>query len=150
MANYHEHRYAGRLCGALAAWLYAQDQGPLGQVLETIGGGIAGDLGGALPDWFDPPTHSYHRSLAHGVAPAVVAGRALIDQLPISQRSLREAAVQCEERWRSGASESERAEGLLGMLACRIVAGALPGLIAGYASHLVLDFRTPRCLPLIG
>lgn len=150
MSDCGQHRDAGRLCGALAACLHTQDQGPLGQILETIGGGIAGDLGGLLPDWFDPPIHSYHRSFAHGVAPTMLAGRALIEQLPTWQRSLREAAVRCEVRWRLGTSESERAEGFLGMLACRFLAGTLPGLLAGYASHLVLDSRTPRCLPLIG
>ncbi len=34
-------------------------------------------------------------------------------------------------------------------LICRIVAGAMAGAAAGYASHLLLDAATPRGLPLL-
>jgi hypothetical protein len=84
------------------------------------------------------------------VVPTAVAGRALIEQMPILQRSVREAADRCEQRWLCGTTESERAQALLWMVVFRLLAGALPGFVAGYASHLVMDFRTPRCLPLIG
>jgi hypothetical protein len=34
-------------------------------------------------------------------------------------------------------------------IACRLLAGFLAGLFAGYISHVALDFATPRCLPLV-
>jgi len=34
--------------------------------------------------------------------------------------------------------------------ACRFLTGAIAGLLAGYASTLVLDAFTPRSLPLFG
>lgn len=32
---------------------------------------------------------------------------------------------------------------------CRLGAGALAGVLGGYASHLVLDSLTPACLPIL-
>ena len=34
-------------------------------------------------------------------------------------------------------------------LLCRLGAGALAGLLAGYGSHVALDEFTPACLPLL-
>lgn len=150
MPNLNCHRQIGRCAGAVAAIVCAQDQDPLGLLLEAIGGVLGGDLGGRLPDGFDPPIHSYHRSLGHGVAPSLAVGRALVIRVPAWQEALRDHARRYEHQWQFGASEKERNSALLRMTLCRLLAGAIPGLIAGYASHLVLDLGTPRSLPLIG
>jgi hypothetical protein len=34
-------------------------------------------------------------------------------------------------------------------IALRVLSGMLAGLVAGYITHIALDFTTPRCLPLI-
>jgi hypothetical protein len=52
---------------------------------------------------------------------------------------LRRAAVTLLERLWHGIME----------LLCRLVSGALAGLIAGYGSHVMLDARTPAGIPLI-
>ena len=136
--------------GAAVALALAEDHRPLAAGLEALGGALAGDLGGQLPDEFDPPLHGYHRSLGHGVVPCLTAGRAMAAKVTVWQRSIRSEGALNEQRWRLGVTENERLDGFVRMIVCRLLVGALPGLIAGYASHLVLDLGTPRRLPLIG
>jgi hypothetical protein len=84
------------------------------------------------------------------VVPNVAAGRFLVKRLPACQLALRAEADRHAARWQNGASGPEAVGAFLGEVLCRLSAGALPGLIAGYVSHLALDLGTPRRLPLIG
>ena len=47
------------------------------------------------------------------------------------------------------ADQAEVKGDMLPAALCLFAAGAIPGLAAGYLSHLVLDFSTPRGLPLL-
>jgi hypothetical protein len=84
------------------------------------------------------------------VVPNVAAGRFLLKQLPAWQRALRAEADCHAARRRNAASDADAFRAFVGEAVCRLLAGALPGLVAGYASHLALDLTTPRRLPLFG
>jgi hypothetical protein len=144
------HRPVGQLVGGFAAICCAADQNFLGQSLETVGGVLGGDVGARLPDCIDPPLHSFHRRVGHGVVPVAAAAGTVVACLPEWQRSLRNAAGQCEQCWRAGAGDWAKADGFLGMALFCIAAGTLPGVVAGYASHLIMDLGTPRRLSWVG
>jgi hypothetical protein len=44
---------------------------------------------------------------------------------------------------------SERSGLWLSEMICHVLAGMIYGLPVGYASHLILDAGTPRCIPII-
>jgi hypothetical protein len=118
-------------------------------VAETIGGFVSGWLGGALPDWIDPPTSPNHRNFGHGIATVAGAVAWTADFVLDLQEKLRAQADSLEaNRWRLQ-SDAERTLSALAELFLRLFAGMLNGLIAGYASHLVLDMCTPSGLPLV-
>lgn len=118
--------------------------------LEVVGGAIGGWLGGLCPDVFDPPTSPNHRALAHGLVPAGLGGVAWMSNLDSAQGWLRQRAEQCRQRRVQAQSPWAIIWFQLFEILCVLGAGALAGFIAGYASHLALDFATPRSLPLIG
>jgi hypothetical protein len=91
-----------------------------------------------------------NRSLGHGVLPSVAGAGFLVKQVPAWQRALRGEADRRAALRANGATGPDAVAAFLGEVACRLLAGALPGLIAGYVSHLALDLGTPRRLPLIG
>ena len=118
-------------------------------LIEILGGLVGGLIGAKLPDIFDPATSPNHRGVGHGLANALAAGKIYLSKLPAWQSELREAAK------RYGSMASAEPEGFKRGLywaqstLCLIAAGLLAGLIVGYASHLVLDFTTPKGLPLV-
>jgi hypothetical protein len=65
------------------------------------------------------------------------------------QRALRERAEeQVELRDSADTTLANIWHGIL-ELVFRLLAGAVVGFPTGYASHLLLDATTPKCLPLI-
>lgn len=70
--------------------------------------------------------------------------------IPEWQQALRNGAARCQQQMAAGPTGAARFWGGVGMAACHLLAGALPGLVAGYGSHLVADLGTPRRLPLLG
>ncbi|MGH9770402.1 MAG: hypothetical protein ACRD4Q_01655 [Candidatus Acidiferrales bacterium] len=118
--------------------------------LEALGGALGGYLGGLCPDFFDPPTSPNHRALGHGLAPAGLGGVAWLSNLDSAQGWLRRQAEQCRQRSVQAQSPSAAFWFQFLEFLCVLGAGVLAGFVAGYASHLALDFATPRSLPLIG
>jgi hypothetical protein len=117
--------------------------------LEMLGGLAGGWLGGALPDWIDPPTSPNHRSFGHGVATVAGAIAWTADAVLDFQMRLRAQADDLVlNRWRLQ-SDFERTISVLAEFLLRFLAGLLDGLIAGYAAHLALDLCTPKGLPLL-
>lgn len=126
----------------------ARPQSPEHVLLEILGGLVGGNMGARLPDAFDPPNHPGHRSLAHGAVPMTVAGTAAVNALDGWQGRLRVEANRRAVLRVSAATPIERLWHALLELLCRIGAGALAGLLAGYGSHLALDAFTAASLPL--
>jgi len=121
-------------------------------ILETIGGAMGGWVGGQLPDHLEPADCWNHRKFCHSWA-AFFAGASFSRAVVVGwERYCREQAVSAANKRLANASLSGGMSFFLLMLetAWRIAAGILAGLIAGYASHLILDATTPSSLPVFG
>lgn len=149
MSNSRTHRAIGTVAGAGYALTKANQQAPEHVLLEVFGGALAGNFGARLPDVFDPPLHPGHRSLAHGIVPVAAAGRAAMNALDGWQAQLRAEANRRAGLRQSAATTLERFWQYLVEILCRLGAGALAGLLAGYGSHVALDAFTPASLPLL-
>ena len=147
------HQSIGALTGAGAALVAARDQQPPHQVIEVLAAGISGWYSSLIPDIIDPAMSPNHRSIGHGAVQGIAGLKVALDKIPSAQGQLRAQAQEFAQRRqhvRPGGEDPwpiwclEAAE-----LLCRMLSGVLIGLVAGYGSHLVLDARTPRGLPLL-
>lgn len=145
MPRRRTHVFAGAASGAAFAAYRSWDAPPPQLVAETLGGLVGGCFGGILPDLLEPATSPNHRHLAH----SVVAGGALtLARIGEWQASCRLAADAAMDRSRRHAVDCpERRQAETEAIFWRFFAGALVGLVAGYASHLILDATTKRSLP---
>jgi hypothetical protein len=118
-------------------------------ILEGVGGALGGMAGGVLPDILEPPDSSWHRSTAHAALPVAMAAAFWSENLDTWQTNLRLLA----DQHRGARSQTTDV-----LAACwhafvewmlRLLAGSLAGFGAGYLSHVALDLRTPRCVPLV-
>ena len=149
MANRRVHSTAGAVAGGTAAFLLARDLDPPLQLVEVLGGVIGGAWGGRLPDLIEPALHPGHRSVAHALVPGGMAGATVAPRLRRAQQPVRQWAERCRAGRYAATSTLEQLLWWLAEMACRLLAGAIPGAAAGYVSHLLLDAGTPMGLPLI-
>lgn len=84
--------------------------------------GLVGAVGGRLPDLLEPATNPNHRQFFHSI---LVLGTICVSMYEIYQ-------------W-SPESNLEK-----------FIRGFLLKLFGAYGSHLLLDMRTPKGLPLVG
>lgn len=143
------HIRAGAVAGAVTAIATASNQDLYGMGLEGLGGLLGGMLGGRLPDLIDPPVNPRHRGIGHAVLPAGTVELYGVAHI----KSLQEACRSFAEQSREAAGKARNANdyikyGMLYILS-HMAAGFLPGLLAGYGSHLVLDLRTHARLPIL-
>lgn len=150
MPNRNVHWPVGAVAGAGYATYMANGQRSSHVMAEVAGGVLGGIGGGLLPDYIDAPVSPCHRAEAHSVALTGVAGGYLSSQLPAWQASLRTQAERYAQMRSLAASPCAQFFYWLLELAFRFASGVLAGLLAGYASHLVLDALTPSSLPLLG
>jgi hypothetical protein len=149
MPNGDVHWKAGATVGGCYAAYLAWGQATQQVAVETAGGVLGGAIGGLLPDWIDAPTSPRHRAEAHSVAITGISGYYLKEQILPWQSSLRtQAEVYSRTRQQSPEPLAQLWYGFLEFV-CRLVAGALAGILGGYASHLALDSLTPACLPIL-
>lgn len=118
-------------------------------IAEALGGFAGGWIGGALPDLIDPPTSPNHRHFGHGVATVAGAVVWTAEALARLQEKLRHKADELRRDRLRLQNDFERLVSEVAEFLLRFVAGLFDGLIAGYVSHLALDFCTPTGLPLI-
>ncbi len=149
MPNCTVHRLGAVPAGAALAFDCARTQAPAARFWETLGGGLGGDLGGRLPDIWNPPTHPNHRGWAHGILPAVTTAMVIQPKLVSVQEWLRIQSERFSEQARQHPDLAGQIWFALLDILCRILAGVTVGLPGGYASHLVLDACTPAMLPII-
>ena len=149
MANRRTDSLVGAAASGATALYLARDQEPSLQLVETVGGLIGGAVGGRLPDLLEPALNPGHRSVAHAIVLAGVAGATFAPSLHRTRQHSREWADRCRA-WRDAATGTlEQILWWLAEMACRLAAGAMAGIAAGYASHLLLDAGTPMGLPLL-
>jgi membrane-bound metal-dependent hydrolase YbcI (DUF457 family) len=134
----------------LGAFCLSGGQSPENRLLETLGGIAAGSLGGGIPDRIDPPTSPNHRGFGHGLLFNGAVATAFVTTYNLCVEKLRNNSDICRA---TAENSTDLWQKILCWIACagwRLLAGALSGLALGWVSHLVLDSRTPRGLPLIG
>lgn len=149
MPNHGTHLDAGVITGGGLAFCMSRGQTPRNQAIETAGGAVAGGFFGCLPDLLEPANHPRHRKLAHGALPAAGVGIPYACVLSSWQTSLRlEADRHAALREQASSDAAYLLHAFLEFL-LRLLAGALPGALGGYSSHLVLDASTPQSLPSI-
>jgi membrane-bound metal-dependent hydrolase YbcI (DUF457 family) len=149
MPNRNVHVPVGMASGLAYSLYLTQDQKGNDQLLEVLGGVVGGYFGGRLPDVLEPANSSMHRAFAHSTTTGVslVFGTHAVAQE--WAQFFREKAAHLQHRRRTTPmSEGDLTLNLFFELILRVSAGILPGLIAGYASHLALDACTSRSLPL--
>ena len=149
MPNGRTHRVVGAAAGSAYALYRAGHQAPAHALIETLGGALAGAVGARLPDVLDPPLHPRHRSLAHGLVPVAVAGRVGAMALDRCQVRLRAEAEHRASLRRAAVTPLQRVWHAIVEVLCRLGAGAMAGLLAGYGSHVALDAFTPASIPLV-
>jgi hypothetical protein len=118
--------------------------------IEAFGGYLGGKTGGCLLDQLEPATSPNHRRIAHSY---VVGGLVIMTSEVLNDVV---AAGLRAESWRlEGIMNDPRATPVQAFFAlilsglCRIAAGYVNGLPAGWISHLALDYQTPASLPLL-
>jgi len=113
---------------------------------DVVGACLGASFGGVLPDILEPALTPNHRQFAHGIVPAAAAAYfgecahtegcdalcAWAQQSPLLSAGAG-VASESTPRWLRF-----------------VIAGFFRGVPVGYLSHLVADFGTPRCLPLVG
>jgi len=149
MPNRREDAVVGAAVGAAYAAYKARYCSNLHICLEVLGGSSGGRGGGLFADSLDLPTSPNHRGLAHGMLPVAGVGGLVLNRLDSAQDWLRTQAEQCRQARRRARSPVAAAWYGLWEWVCQVLAGALAGFLAGYASHVVLDFLTPRSLPVL-
>jgi hypothetical protein len=148
MPNHDVHWPVGTASGGAYALYMSYGQPPCHVIAETLGGAVGGCAGGVLPDRIDTPDSPRHRADAHTMALTGAIGCIVQQNLPDWQVWLRARA---DEFARMGAASTSGIDQFLFMLGeffCRFLVGLIAGVLAGYASHLVLDFFTPASLPI--
>lgn len=149
MPNRPTHLAAAVPLGTLAAAYKARELSGLQYAAEVAGGALGGAVGGLGPDWIDPPTSPFHRGVGHSAAVSCVLTGLASRRIDAWQAWLREEAVRFWCLQNTAADPLVRAfYGICYMLTC-LVSGALVGFLAGWGSHLALDFGSVRSLPLI-
>lgn len=148
MPNYDAHWPIGAASGGTYALYMGYGQQPSHVLAETLGGALGGFVGGVLPDRIDTPYCPRHRAEAHSMAITGSIGCFLKDNLPKWQGRLRVQAGHLGKMRAERTCEVHRVLFLLGEYTCRFLAGLIAGVLAGYASHLILDFFTPISLPI--
>jgi membrane-bound metal-dependent hydrolase YbcI (DUF457 family) len=146
MPNCRTHTTVGAVSGATLAAFHARHLTPADQMVEAVGGMIAGAWAGQLPDLLEPATSPCHRDVAHSCAAlTAVAGF----EFEPWRNTCRARADEYHHRLgEPGLTDSQRFLLTLYETAWRLIAGALAGFQAGYASHLLLDGCTPSGLPV--
>lgn len=141
------HKALGASTGAVWALHNARGETGGNQVLEALGGAVAGALGGCMPDLLEPATSPNHRSTCHSVAITAALGIGQYNWLSGLQTACREKAKACRESRTCDVGLLARLLSFLQEILWRLLAGAAAGFGAGWVSHTFADAFTPKCVP---
>jgi hypothetical protein len=150
MANRKQHAVLGFTAGVGGYALHSYIKEEKTSLPELFGAGLSGVAGAFLPDIIEPATNPNHRSFFHSVSFVGVAGPpAWSYAWRVKDEQIRQAE-DCEVRANAMQDGFEKILWKLRALLHRLLAGLLPGLVLGYASHLAADAITPMGLPFLG
>jgi membrane-bound metal-dependent hydrolase YbcI (DUF457 family) len=149
MANRKLHAILGASAAVGFYVFYTQIKEEGMSLPELLGFTLFGTVGAFLPDVIEPATSPNHRSFFHSLSFAGVAGPpAWLWAWRIRNEQIR-FAKECEMCAAVTMDEHEKSSFRWRALWHRFLAGLLPGLVIGYASHLVADAVTPKGLPFL-
>lgn len=149
MPNRKTHDTAGALSGAGYGAYRARNQEPAKLAFAAIGGALGGLAGSKVPDILEPANSPNHRDTCHSVL--------------VSGLIVRHAPGMCKDWEEFWWQEADRLKALrlqtknsleeflcvLGEGVSMLMAGVLPGLCAGYVSHVALDSGSKKSIPLV-
>jgi len=144
------HGPVGALLGAVNALRLSEGQPDGYRLVETLSGAFFGGTAGIMPDRLDPPDHPNHRAGGHGAAQTIALTYLAHKVTPLVQEKLRGIATSLFDEAQLKPEGFERSMCQVGGICYLILSGALPGITAGYASHVALDAFTPKSIPFIG
>lgn len=113
---------------------------------DVVGACLGASFGGVLPDILEPALSPNHRQFAHGIIPAAAAAHFGKGAHCEGCDSLYIWAQQAPLLLVGVGTPPDSAPRWLRFA----IAGFFRGVPVGYLSHLVADFGTPCCLPLVG
>jgi len=149
MASGRTHKVVGVMSGGGAALYKARRRPPRAQAMETVGGIIGGHIGGLFPDFLEPATCSWHRSVAHSWTVLGLNATAIARWADGWQEHCRAEAARHDQLARQSPDQLQRLwHGFLTIM-WELLSGFTVGFLVGYGSHLVLDAATRRSLPLL-
>jgi inner membrane protein len=135
--------FAGPATGLVLA-IEADRSPTLGEICGWAAGGLSG---AKLPDILEPTIHPGHRKFCH-------SGTVLVADLAFLQCGTLKSWIQ----WLHDEAAKQRTKALLdpgyailhsiAALILEFLAGVLPAVPAGYASHLIADCTTPYGIPI--
>lgn len=139
MANGNEHLDAGSVSGAVVAGGYAvYKEHNIGHIITyTLGGCLGGRFTACFADKIDVPTSPNHRNIAHSItfnASVACLGQDLVRT--------------CLEYLNNKAEQYSKEMKPLYEFLYILLAGIIIGMLSGHVSHLLLDIKTPKSLPL--
>lgn len=145
------HRRIGTAAGAIAGIATATDADNLWYIfLAGIGGALGGNLGARMPDWIEPAVHSHHRNFAHSMTVGTSITGFAVKRARTWERYCRDRAAYFGAQLKDPAIDGfERLKCFIAELFWRVAVGFGRGLATGYVSHLALDAKTPRGIPLL-
>lgn len=145
MPNRQTHLDAGRRVRRLIN-LTRKPLSPRNEALEDLGSRAALPVLSRLPDIFEPPTSPHHRGPAHSVA---ALGLALLGSTQANKpaEQLHELGTKAGRRADVAGSPTEALGWRALDIACHLAAGVVRHAPSQYATHLMLDSRTPKGLP---
>lgn len=150
MANRKQHAILGATAGvsgyALYSWIKQEEM----SLPELVGFALSGTIGAFLPDILEPATSPNHRSFFHSVSFVGMAGPPMWSSVWRIRDEQIHLAEECEARADATLDEYEKSSWKWQAIWHRFLAGLLPGLVLGYASHLAADSLTPKGLPFMG
>lgn len=112
---------------------------------DVVGACLGASCGGVLPDILEPALTPNHRQFAHGIIPAAAAAHFGRGAHREGCDSLYAWAHEACPPGGVGARQD-----LIPRWLRFVIAGFFRGVPVGYLSHLVADYGTPCCLPLVG
>mgnify|MGYP000976895494 CR=1 FL=1 len=149
MANRRQHAVLGAASGvsgyALHTWVKQEEM----SLPELFGFAISGTVGAFLPDIIEPATNPHHRSFFHSISFVGVAGPTAWSSAWRVRDEQIHFAEECEAQANATLDMYEKSSLQWQAIWYRFLAGLLPGLVLGYASHLAADSLTPKGLPFV-
>ena len=149
MANRKQHAILGATAGVGGYAIYSLIKEETPSLPELIGAGLSGVAGAFLPDIIEPATSPNHRSFFHSVSFVGIAGPPAWSCAWTFKDEQIRIAKECEARALATPNGFEKFLWELRALLHKFLAGLLPGLVLGYASHLAADATTPMGLPFL-